>query len=318
MSWLTVLLSLPATPTRHRVGVWRKLQRIGAVRLKGSAWLLPETPETKELFEWLVQEVESSRGEATLLHVDRIETMREEQARALFHKARETDYEPIVRGCRDVLAHLDRARASHRTSFAQFRVKLEALKRELDRIQTIDYLGSPAGQRARDLWDRAVKRLTAAEARPTKAGAHQRGGALPAASSTWVTRPRPHIDRIASAWLIKRFFDPDAKFVFAEPDDAPKKGIPFDILGVEFGHQGDDCTFETLAKRFGIKDRRVKVIGEIVHEADLHDGKFARTEATGVNLAIAGLAEGTHDDHELLERGMAIFDGVYSALKRKV
>jgi hypothetical protein len=318
MAWLTVLLSLPPTPTRHRVGVWRKLQRIGAIRLKGSAWLLPETAETKELFEWLVQEVQSSRGDATLLRVDRIETMRDEQVKALFDSAREADCEPVVRGCRDLLAHLDRVRAAHRASVPQARAKLEALKRELDRIQAIDYLESPAGRRARDLWERTAKRLTAAETRPAARPGRQRAGTLPAAGSTWVTRPRPHIDRIASAWLLKRFFDPEAKFAFAEPADAARKGIPFDIVGAEFGHHGDDCTFETLVKRFAIKDRRVRIVAEIVHEADLHDGKFSRTEATGVDLAIKGLAESTPDDDELLERGIAIFDGVYSALKGKV
>ena len=140
---------------------------------------------------------------------------------------------------------------------------------------------------------------------------------LPPEGSTWVTRPRPHIDRIASAWLIKRFCDPTARFAFADATDAPRKGIPFDILGAEYGHHGEDCTFETLVKRFGIKDRRVRLIAEIVHEADLHDGKFTRQESTGVDLAIKGLAAGTQDDHELLDRGMALFDGLYSVLKQK-
>lgn len=317
MRWLTLVMSLPTTPTRHRVGVWRKLQRMGAVSLRGSAWMLPETVETTELFEWLAQEVQSSRGEATLLRVDRIETMREEQVLALFHRARAADYEPVVRRCREILAHLDRARSAHRASLTQVRAKLEGLKRELDRIQSIDYLASPGGQRALELWERAAKRLTAAESRPTSRSRHQRGSVLPSPRSTWVTRPRPHIDRIASAWLIKRFFDPEAKFAFADASDAAKKGIPFDVLGAEFGHQGEDCTFETLVKRFGIKDRWVKVIAEVVHEADLHDGKFTRTEATGVDLAIKGLAESTHDDHELLERGMAMFDGLHTVLRQK-
>lgn len=317
MRWLTLLMTLPPTPTRHRVGVWRKLQRMGAISLRGSAWMLPETSETKELFEWLVQEVQSVHGEATLLRVDRVETMREEQVMALFHKARAADYGPIVRGCRDLLGQLDRAKAAHRVSFGLLRKKLETLKRELDRVQGVDYLESPAGRQARELWERAAKRMTAVEARPAARAGHPRGAALPAPGSTWVTRPRPHIDRIASAWLIKRFFDADAKFAFADAADAPRKGVPFDILGAEFGHHGQDCTFETLVKRFGIADRRVRVIAEIVHEADLHDGKFTRTEATGVDLAIKGLAESTHDDHELLERGMAIFDGLYSVLKQK-
>src|SRR5438876_102792 len=104
MRWLTLLTSLPPTPTRHRVGVWRKLQRMGAVRLRGSAWILPETTETTELFQWLVQEIQSFRGEATLLHVDRIENMTPEQVTALFHKARAVEYQAVVQGCREILA----------------------------------------------------------------------------------------------------------------------------------------------------------------------------------------------------------------------
>ena len=316
MRWLTLLTSLPPTPTRHRVGVWRKLQRMGAVRLRGFAWILPENPETTELFQWLVQEIQSFRGEATLLHVDRIGTMSDKEVTALFHRARAVEYQGLVQGCRDILAKLDRYRANHRGSIAQLRGKLEGLKRELDRIQSIDYLEAPAGQRARTLWETTARRLRARENRPHGGGGRQRTS-LPPRGSTWVTRPRPHIDRIASAWLIKRFGDPDAKFAFADAADAARKGIAFDVLGAEFGHHGEDCTFETLVKRFGLKDRRVKVIAEIVHEADLHDGKFTRTEATGVDLAIRGLAAGTEDDQELLERGMAMFDGLYTVLKQK-
>ena len=317
MRWLTLLTTLPPTPTRHRVGVWRKLQRMGAVRLRGSAWILPETPETTELFQWLVQEIEAFRGEATLLHVERVGNVTQEQMTDLFHKARAPEYQAAMKECREILAQLDRYQASHRGSVAQLRGKLDGIKRELDRIQTIDYLETPIGRRARDLWETAAKRLRTAEARPSAPTSRRGPSLLPPPGSTWVTRPRPHIDRIASAWLIRRFYDADAKFVFADTADAARKGIPFDVLGAEFGHHGEDCTFETLMKRFGVKDRRAKVIAEIVHEADLHDGKFTRTEATGIDLAIKGLAEATPDDQDLLERGMAMFDGLYTVLKGK-
>ena len=316
MRWLTLLMSLPPTPTRHRVGVWRKLQRMGAVNLRGSAWILPATAETTELFQWLVQEIQSFRGEATLPHVDRIERMSEEQVRTLFHKARTAEYQAVVQGCREVLAQLDRYRANHRGSLSKLRGKLDGLKRELDRIQSIDYLEAPVGVRARALWETTATRVRALETRPAPVGGRHRAS-MPARGSTWVTRPRPHIDRIASAWLIKRFCDPDAKFAFADAADAARKGVPFDVLGADFGHHGEDCTFETIVKRFRLKDRRVKVIAEMVHEADLHDGKFTRDEATGVDLAIRALAEKTPDDHELLERGTAIFDGLFTLLKRK-
>jgi len=316
MRWLTLLTTLPPKPTRHRVGVWRKLQRMGAVRLRGASWILPETPETTELFQWLVQEIQSFRGEATLLRVDRVDTMTDEDIAALFHKARSPEYQAVVQGCREILSQLDRYRTSQRGSIAALRAKLDGFKRELDRVQSIDYLEAPAGRRAHALWETTAKRLRAAETRPRATGGRHRTS-LPARGSTWVTRPRPHIDRIASAWLIKRFCDPDAKFAFADAADAARKGIPFDVLGADFGHHGEDCTFETLVMRFGLKDRRVKIMAEIVHEADLHDGKFTRNEAIGIDLAVRALAQATPDDHELLERGMAIFDGLHSVLKQK-
>src|SRR5437899_7483464 len=316
MRWLMLLTTLPPKPTRHRVGVWSKLQRMGAVRLRGAGWLLPETPETTELFQWLVQEIQSFRGEATLLRVDRIETMTDEEIASLFHKARGVEDQAVAQGCRDILRQLDRYQANHRRAIPQLRSKLDGLKRELDRVQSIDYLKAPAGERARSLWETTAKRLRAAETRPRPTSGRHRTS-LPPRGSTWVTRPRPHIDRIASAWLIKRFCDPEAKFAFADAADAARKGIPFDVLGADFGHHGEDCTFETLVKRFRLKDRRVKLIAEIVHEADLPDRKFTRNESTGVDLAIRALAEATPDDHDLLERGMAIFDGLHAVLKQK-
>jgi hypothetical protein len=315
MRWLTLLLSLPATPSRHRVAAWRKLRRLGAVNLRGAAWLLPETAETTELFQWLSQEVRTVRGEATLLRVDAIETMTEAQLAQLFHEARAADYRAVMQGCRDLLAQIDRQR-SGRTSLEPLKAKLAELKRELDRIASIDYLKSPLGPKAQALWDSVAGRVRRLEARPA-AGRSRRHAALPPVGSAWVTRPRPHIDRIASAWLIKRFVDDQARFAFSDPADASKKGIPYDILGAEFGHHGEDCTFETLVKRFGLKDRRLKALAEIVHEADLRDGKFTRPEAAGIDLTIKGLASTHHDDHELLERGMAVFDGLYGALNQK-
>src|SRR5262245_28559454 len=316
MHWLTLLTTLPPTPTRHRVGVWRKLQRMGAVRLRASGWILPETPETTELFQWLVQEIQSVRGEATLLRVDRVETMSDEEIAALFHNARGPEYQAVIQGCREILRQLDRNPANHRRSIPKLRGQLDSLKRELDRIQAIDYLRAPLGGRARTLWETTATRLRAAETRPhVRRGRHRTS--LPPRASTWVTRPRPHIDRIASAWLIKRFCDPDAKFAFADAADAARKGVPFDVLGADFGHHGEDCTFETLGKRFSIKDRRGKVIAEIVHDADLHDCKFTRNEASCVDLIVNALVEAVPDDDELLERGMAIFEGLYTVLKQK-
>ena len=131
------------------------------------------------------------------------------------------------------------------------------------------------------------------------------GDLVPAAlrGRRWVTRPRPHVDRLGSAWLIKRFIDPDAEFVFARPDEFPPDAIPFDALGAEFGHQGEDCTFETLIKRCGLRDERLRELAEIVHEVDLRDDKYRRAEARGIDLAIRGLLAALKDDHAALARG---------------
>src|SRR5438552_16891887 len=135
MRWLMLLTTLPPKPTRHRVGVWRRLQRLGAVRLRGASWILPETPETTELFQWLVQEIQSFRGEVTQLRVDRVETMTDEQIAALFHKARSAEYAAAVQGCREILGQLDRLRASHRGSGGTLRGKLDRGKPERDRVE---------------------------------------------------------------------------------------------------------------------------------------------------------------------------------------
>ena len=133
----------------------------------------------------------------------------------------------------------------------------------------------------------------------------------------WVTRPRPHIDRIASAWLIKRFIDADAQFLFAPPAEFPHDAIAFDAPGVELSHQGEDCTFETLVKRASLRDRRLKRLSEIVHEADLRDGKYPHEEARGIDVAVRALLAASADDHQVLAQGMALFEGLYATTSRK-
>lgn len=315
-SWLVLLVSLPPTSSRVRVGVWRKLKRIGAVSLKGAAWILPETGETTELFQWLMQEIGTLGGEAALLHVERIEPMDAGQLAGLFRKERGADYEAVRRTCEALLASLAGRGTPAAETLARVRTKLGAAKRELARVERIDYLRAPEGEAARDIYERVEMKLGAIGDRPKQAKAVQRKG-MPPLRSVWVTRERPHIDRIASAWLVKRFYDPAARFAFAKDPRAVKKAVPFDVLGAEWGHQGEDCTFETILKRLGMKDRKLKAIAEMVHEADLRDGKFSRAESAGLDLTLLGLAATHPDDHELLDAGMNVFDGLYAALKDK-
>ena len=300
--WLLLLLSLPPRPSSLRVRAWRRLRALGAVALKSGAYLLPFSPDRYEQFQWLAQEVQKDRGEATLLKVDRVENMKQPDIVRLFHEARNADYAALTDRYRK-LGSAKRPRAAE---------EVARLARELDRLGDIDFFEAPGRQQALRAREAAERRVTGSpKAAPPPA---ERLDLETLQGRRWATRPRPHVDRIASAWLIKRFLDPAAEFVFAAADEMPADAIPFDMAGVEFGHQGDGCTFETLLHRSGLRDRRLAAIAEIVHEADLRDGKFQRDEARGLDLLLRGLLAAIKDDHEALAQGLTLFDGLYSTI----
>ena len=288
--------------------MWRKLRALGAVPLRKSVYLLPPTPDNFERFQWLSQEVQKDGGEATFLSVENVENMKRAEVVRLFQQVRDQDYRTLVERYRKLARGLDRKTPVRSTS--RRNEELTRLARELERIREIDFFDAPGYHEAKRLQETIEMRLHPGQADTPAAD-------LPMDAlkgRRWVTRPRPHVDRIGSAWLIKRFIDPDAEFVFAPSKDFPPDAIPFDSAGVEFGHQGEDCTFETLVKRLGQRDRRLTHLAEIVHEVDLKDQKFPRDEARGVDLAIRGLLTTFKDDQEVLVQGMVLFDGLYAAL----
>ena len=302
------MVSLPPHPSSLRVRVWRKLRALGAVPLRKSVYLLPPTPDNFERFQWLSQEVQKDGGEATFLSVENVENMKRAEVIRLFQQVRDQDYRTLVERYRKLARGLDRKPPVRSTS--RRNEELTRLGRELERIREIDFFDAPGYHEAKRLQETIEMRLHPGQADTPAAD-------LPMDAlkgRRWVTRPRPHVDRIGSAWLIKRFIDPDAEFVFAPSKDFPPDAIPFDSAGVEFGHQGEDCTFETLVKRLGQRDRRLTHLAEIVHEVDLKDQKFPRDEARGVDLAIRGLLATFKDDQEVLVQGMVLFDGLYAAL----
>jgi hypothetical protein len=310
-SLLLLLVGVPPTPSSLRVRVWRRLRSLGAVPLKRSAYLLPDTPERYEDFQWLAQEIQREGGDATLIRVHQIENMSPEQVTRLFHEPRDHDYRQLASRYRKVLQRLDRKSArSKRTQ-----EELARLTKEHQRIRDIDFMDAPGGAEVRRLEEVIAMRSrrpepARREERPTLDLAKLRG-------RRWVTRPRPHIDRIASAWLIKRFIDPQAEFVFAPPAEFPKDAIPFDAPGAELSHQGEDCTFETLVKRARLRDRRLSRLAEVVHEADLRDGKYPHEEARGIDVAVRALLAASADDHQVLANGMTLFEGLYTTTPRK-
>jgi len=133
---------------------------------------------------------------------------------------------------------------------------------------------------------------------------------------TWITRPDPKIDRVGSAWLIKNFIDSEAKFVFANIPTKHQGALPYDMIDAEFSHHGDCCTFETLIERFGIRERAVLRLAEIIHDTDLEDEKFHRVEGFGVAQVLKGWAKQGVSDEEILLRGFQYFDGLHAQLRR--
>ena len=268
--------------------------------LKSSAYLLPDSPDRYEQFQWLAQEIQRDGGDATLLRVDRIENMQEPDVVRQFQEARNHDYAALAERYRKLL----KGRGPRLTE------ELARLAREMARITEIDFFEAPGRREVERARETVEERIASGRGRPAGTAPPLDLAALK--GRRWVTRPRPHVDRIASAWLIKRFVDPAAEFVFAPPDQIPADAIPFDMAGVEFGHHGEDCTFETLLRRTGLRDRKLAVLAEIVHEADLRDGKFQREEARGLDLVLRGLLAAIKDDHEALAQGMTLFDGLYA------
>jgi hypothetical protein len=308
---LLLLVGVPPTPSSLRVRVWRRLRSLGAVPLKRSAYLLPDTPERYEDFQWLAQEIQREGGEATLVRVHQIENVGPADVRRLFHEPRDRDYRQLAARYRKVLQGLDRKSAA---ATRRGQEELTRLARDHQRIRDIDFFDAPGGAEVRRLEEAIAMRTrrpeTVREERPPLDLATLRG-------RRWVTRPRPHIDRIASAWLIRRFIDPEAQFLFAPPGEFPSDAIPFDAPGVELSHQGEDCTFETLVKRARLRDRRLARLAEIVHEADLRDGKYPHEEARGIDVAIRALLAASPDDHQVLAQGMTLCEGLYATTSRK-
>lgn len=294
--WILLVFSLAKSGASLRVTVWRKLQRYGALPLGNSGYFLPNTEENSERFEWLAAAVRAEGGEASVLEVQSIDNCSFAQMKQQFSDARAEDYRELLKDLRNPAS-------------PSLSSRITRLRKRFQDIVSIDFFGSPLRQQV----EQALSSLRASK---TKSVATEIANVSPAEyrNRVWVTRPRPGVDRVSSAWLIRKFIDPKAKFAFAPEDKKPAKAVPFDMYEGGFGHRGEDCTFETLLKVFHIRDKKVLVMAEVVHDADLFDEKFGRKEGFGIDEVMKGWAREGLDDQELLKRGMQLADGLYKAL----
>ncbi|HKB99880.1 MAG TPA: chromate resistance protein ChrB domain-containing protein [Terriglobales bacterium] len=301
MGWLLLTFTLPTKRASQRVEVWRKLQRYGTVPLGNSGYLLPINTVNEERFQWLATAIRKYGGDASIVHVQGIDNISTPQLIGRFGEARAREYQELIRQVDEFSALPLQKRSVGR---------LSRLRSRFQEIVEVDFFDSPLQKRAGELLAKAdAARVTTRKPETPKIDPQDYK------SMVWVTRPRPGVDRSASAWLIRGFIDSKARFAFAPEEKVPDASVPFDMFHDRgFGHRGDDCTFETLTKEFRIRDRRVKVISEIIHDADLADQKFGRKEGYGIDEVLKGWARQGVSDQDLLDRGMQLMEGLYHSL----
>ncbi len=268
--------------------------------MRSSGYVLPNSEVNQERMEWLATAIRAYKGEASVVQVKGFDNLAPEQLKRLFAEARSRDYQKLLHEAKKILALSTPRRPSGR---------LNRIRRRFLELQEIDFFGSPLRAKLENVLAHADESETARSGRKDKRKSGEYINRL------WMTRPRPGIDRVSSAWLIRRFIDPKARFVYGTESGAHPDAIPFDMFGPQgFGHRGEDCTFETLVKQFAIRDGKVKRIAQIIHDADLGDEKFGRAEGLGLDRVLNGWAKQELPDAELLQRGMNLIDGLYEAL----
>lgn len=305
MDWIVFSYSLPSEANTPRVTLWRRLRRLGAVSPTGSVYILPAYDDCVESFQWLAQEIQQAEGEALVMRVPRFDGLDDGQLVALFNQARQEDYEEILA----LLSDLERkvGAGGVEDTPSDFQSALQKIQKQQADVARIDYFQCPQGTAVTAQLNRVRQQLLADDSTPRVAAA----AIDQYRDKQWVTRPRPHVDRLACAWLIRRYLNAEAIIRYAAKPEASE--VAFDMDGAEFSHQGNLCTFEVMLQAFELDEPALSPMAEIVHEIDLRDGRYQRPETAGIDAALRGwLLAGLPDD-ELELRGIALFEGLYAA-----
>ena len=313
--WWVLAFQLPAQPAYARVKIWRRLQAVGAASFKNALYLMPATDEALEDFEWTLREVRDAGGEGLILDARAVQGFTDDEIIAIFDAAREEQYRAIAEEIRAFSARFERKRDPPSaeetvTQHARFHGRISA-------IEAIDFFQANGREQVRALLREleprniSVDTLGAEPSMQTENQASLKG-------RTWVTRANVHVDRMASAWLIRRWVDPDAKFKWvADRNYRPEAlEIRFDMYQAEFTHEGDQCTFEVLLGRLELKDAALSAIAEIIHDLDLKDQKFGRKETAGVQQLLSGIVSSQPSDDGRIERATNLFDDLYHSFER--
>lgn len=316
--WLLLIHQIPPKPPYFRQKVLRRLNRLGAVAIKNSVYVLPRNDQTREDFHWIAREISTDGGEATMCEAAFVDGIRDDRIEALFRAARQADWAQLAEEARDAARDLPPRLARDDERRAGIEAEVARLRKHAEEIRAIDFFGAQGREAAEAAIATLARRLERREEKhdtpiPTAYRPEDYRG------RTWVTRANVHVDRIASAWLVRRYIDPDATFKFV-----PGRGymseqgeVTFDMFDADFTHVGDACTFEVLVERFDLREAGLSTVAEIVHDIDVKDRKFERAEAPGIAALIAGIALSERDDEGRIALGSRMFDGLLEVFRRK-
>jgi len=240
-----------------------------------------------------------------------VEGLSDRALEATFVAAREADYEALAAEARALQSGLGARGKRAAEARAQAEGALVRLRRKLEGIHRIDFFPTPGRQAAERLIHSIETGLRPPAATEAGTGAHAR-----VRGRTWVTRAGVQIDRIASAWLIRSFIDPEARFRFVRGDEAIAPGeLRFDMFEGEYGHEGERCTFETLLARFALDEPALRRVGEVVHDLDCKEARFGHAEAAGVAAMVQGIAAAHERDEDRLQSGLPLFEALYQSFR---
>lgn len=302
--WLLLIHQLPPRPLYLRAQVRRRLAQVGALPLKNSVYVLPDLPACLEDFQWIAQEAAAGGGEASVCRADFVGSSVTAELRSRFREAADGRFAPIKAALARQLTELRRRRSGTSTTTAT------RLQRMADQAARLDFFQSDDGKEVQTLMS-AIRKLLQP---PAKGNARDSSG-RELKGRVWVTRRDPHIDRLATAWLIRRFVDPAARFRFVDPAGGPVRAgeKSFDMIGADFTHEGDRCSFETMCARLTLKDPALGQLAEIVHDLDLKDSKFGRPDAAGVQRLVDGLSAAHADSNARVTAALPIFDVLFAS-----
>jgi hypothetical protein len=304
--WLLLVHQLPPKPLYLRAQVRRRLAQVGALPLKNSVYVLPDRNDCLEDLQWIAQEAAAGGGEACVCRVEFIDGVSPAELKARFQAA--TDERLTAH---KVLLAQRLAQVRRRKTVSSAGTDPLRLQRQVDEALRTDFFASDVGTEVRTLMT-AIKSAIAQSARkaqpPAKPASSLKG-------RVWVTRRDPHIDRLATAWLIRRFVDPAARFRFVDRSGGPARPEErsFDMTGADFTHEGDRCSFETMCARLGLTDPALRELAEIVHDLDLKDNKFGRADAAGVQRLVDGLSASYPDSGTRTIAALPLFDALFAS-----